>query len=670
RLVFCSPATPAAPNTGCEVLSNREVGDYVRHLRTLEDFNALAAGAGELGMASVKFILDMAAGNQVYLVGTRDWSLHYEFVRELIYQQPHLDRCDSAERDQFDLGWYRFSVSEYFQTTGRRFLLGTLVHHAAADLYTVEFTLGDAILAEDMRRAFFAATSHALDPTAFHLRPQDDEQRARVQQLDGTVPIVDQNAPFSTTKLQTLTAGVGYGVLTYVPTVDLQSASLGPDVIVVTDDVPTDIPLVGGLVTEAFQTPLSHVNVLCQNRGTPNLALPQARLDPEIAALFGKLVRFEVTSDGYQVRPASAEEAQSFWDARKPSQVALSPRLDLEQTDLVDLRQASLADLPAIGAKAAQLAELIQLSKSYVPNCDGAAAFEAPEPAFAVPMSYFAQHARTSGASALLDDLLANPEIYANRTTRHARLAAIRDAIRLTPVEPNTLKSLKAFFKQHFGTTRMRMRSSSNAEDLPGFNGAGLYSSMSAAIDDPDYPIDDALREIWASLYSDRGFDERIQFNIEQQRVAMAVLVHPAYPEERANAVVISRNMDDVTRGDIYTFNAQRGEASVTNPAPGVSSDQFTYQWPPREPALAFKTLSSFGGSTPVLSEREVVSAACALRAIVEHFRLLLDPERSNSYFTMDMEMKLLGDERQLLIKQARPYAFGGWINPGDCREL
>ncbi|HEY5955725.1 MAG TPA: hypothetical protein VIV60_04195, partial [Polyangiaceae bacterium] len=273
RFVFCSPASPGAANDSCSILKHRDVGAYDRHLRTLGDFEAFAAGGGELGMASVKFIFDMSAGNQVYLVGWKDWSLHYEFVREVIEGQPSLNRCDATENSLFNQGWYDFSVTEYFQTTGRRFLLGTLVHHAATDLYTVEFALGDEILPEDMRRAFFEATAHVLNPEQYFLRPQDAEQTTRARSIDGTLPIVGANAPFTSTKLQPLTAGVGYGVLTYIPASELESANLGPDVIVVTDDVPNDIPLVGGLVTEAFQTPLSHVNVLCQNRGTPNLAL-------------------------------------------------------------------------------------------------------------------------------------------------------------------------------------------------------------------------------------------------------------------------------------------------------------------------------------------------------------------------------------------------------------
>lgn len=668
--VFCRPATAGSPNDACTILNEREVGDYVRHQRTLGDFEQLSAGSGELGMASVKFILDMQAGNQIYLVGARDWSLHYEFIREVVYGQPHLDRCDPVQRAQFDDGWYRFSVSEYFQTTGRRFLLGTLVHHAASDLYTVEFTNGDAILPEDMRKAFFAVTSHVLRPQSFHLRPQDEDQTAHALSLNGTLPIVAENTPFTTTKLQPLTAAVGYGVLTYVPTAELDQATLGRDVIVITDDVPNDIPLVGGLITEAFQTPLSHVNVLCQNRGTPNLALPFAHTHPEFAPLLGQLVRFEVTSDGYRLTPAAADEAQAFWDANRPSLSRLSPRLDLERNTVVDLETASLEDLPSIGAKAAQLAELLKLSKTYVPNCTSATHFTVPQPAVAIPMRYFVEHSQTSGARALLETLVNTPDLHTNRELRHQQLDEIRRVIRSTPISASALADWSQVFRERFGTTRLRLRSSSNAEDLPGFNGAGLYASTSATLDDEPSSLQDGVREVWASMYSDRGYDERAEYNVDQRQVAMAVLVHPAFPEERANAVVISRNLEDLTRGDMYTFNAQVGEASVTNPAPGVISDQFTYQWPPRLPELSFRSHSSFNEGSPVLSQSEVRSAACALNAIVRHFRPLLDPEERDAYFTMDMEMKLVGQQRELLIKQARPYTLGAWRNPGDCREF
>jgi hypothetical protein len=92
--------------------------------------------------------------------------------------------------------------------------------------------------------------------------------------------------------------------LTFVPVDELESAALGPQVIVVTDQVPNDIPLVGGLITEAFQTPLAHVNLLSRNRDTPNMALVDARNDAGVAPWLGELVRLSVAADGWSITAA------------------------------------------------------------------------------------------------------------------------------------------------------------------------------------------------------------------------------------------------------------------------------------------------------------------------------------------------------------------------------
>jgi len=671
RLVFCLPQTPNTANDSCQILPSRDIASYDRHLRTLGDFEALSDGAGELGLASVKFILDMDAGNQIYLPNALNWSLHYEFIRELIDGQPHLNRCDAMERAFFNRGWYNFSVEQYFQETGRRYLLGTLEHHASTDLYSVEFALGDQITAADMKKAFFAVMAHVPLPKPYYLRPQDAAQTARAMQLEGQLPIISTNAPFVNVKWQPLTAGIGYGTLQFVAAADLMTADLGPDVIVLTDDVPNDLPLVGGLITEAFQTPLSHVNVLCQNRGTPNVAVPKARQSQPFADLLGKLVRFEVTADGYHVTAAEPSEAQAFWDAHRGKAGTLVPRLDGTRSDFVDLATATLDDLPSIGAKAAQLSEVIATQRTYdASTCGNGATFQVPTPAFAIPVRYFLQHLTRSGADAMLAQLLADATLLSDRTQRHAQLQKIRDTILKTPVEPSTLAPITTFVDSTYGTTTIRFRSSSNAEDLPGFNGAGLYTSTSVKLGDPAQTVEGGLRTVWSSLFRDRAFDERELLRIDHTKVAMAVLVHPAFLSERANGVIITRDIQDILRGDIYTFNAQTGEASVTNPAPGVASDEFIYRLPPRMPPITERSRSSFTNGTSVMTEAEVVSASCAAQALVNHFQPLLDPDGKNAYFTLDLEFKLIGPDRQLLFKQARPYAFGSWTDPGDCRQF
>ncbi len=651
--------------TDASALPARVVGDRLHELSTPGDFAALAGGGTELNSQSVKFVVDMNAGDVVHFLGTRRWDLHYRFIRERIYHDPPLDRCDPIQAAAFNDGWVDFSFKEYFRTD-RRFLLGTLVRWGGRDLGTVEFAVGDVITGEQMRRAFFAVTKHLPDPQAWSVRPQAADQVQRIRDVEGTLPIVDPNAPFRDQTFQPLVAAVGYGVLRFVPGTELATAALGPDVVVVTDEVPNDIPLVGGLITEAFQTPLAHVAVLSKNRGTPNMALLGAHTDTRLAPLLNQLVRLEVNGAGFTVARATPEEAAAFWDQLRPKGPRVSPRLDTTVRALVDLGGVSLDDLPRVGAKAAQIGELYQLEKMAV-FCAGRR-IPLPQKAFGVPLVHSLEHFVASGAAAVLARVSADPAFAADPTVRARGLGEVQAAILGTPVEPGLLRQINDEIRARFGTERVRLRSSSNTEDLPGFTGAGLYTSVSAAVDDPELDVATGLRTEWASLWTPRAYDERELALVDHTAAAMGVLVEPAFTNERANGVAISRNILDPIYGDASYFNAQAGEASVTNPAPGVTSEQgvFEDRLPPR---VQYTSRSSLV-SGPVVSTAELESLMCAMRRIHDHFRARLDPTQANHWFAMDVEWKLVGPERALVIKQARPYSFGRADVPKDCREF
>ncbi len=668
--IFCGEVTPGEPNTRCGPITTREVGDRVRHLRTPGDFSALAEGAATLGMAPVKFVYDMQQGGALHLLSSRAWPLHYTFVREVIDREPPLDRCDPAQNAQFRAGWYAFSQTEYYQPEGRRYLLGTLVHHGGADLHTVEYALGDTITAQDMRRGFFAVISHVMDPAVWWLRPQDETQAETALEADGTLPILAPSAPFNGVSYQALATGIGYGTLRYIAAADLPDAALGPETIVVTDDVPNDIALVGGLITEAFQTPLAHVNVLSQSRGTPNMALVGARTDPRLTSYLDTLVRLEVRGDGFSISAADPGAAEAYWESLRPSGTLQSPRLDLDVRGVVPLSEAGFEHLPAIGAKAAQFAELGHVRATLPSACSTASAWTAPIKAFAIPVVHFVEHFRSSGAEAVLASLQADIGFRSNPEERRAGLDAVQQAIQRQEVDPELLRVVEAAVRDRFGVRRVRFRSSSNAEDLQGFNGAGLYSSTSVQLGSDGRSIEDGLRLVWASLYGLRAYDERELAGIDHSAVAMGVLVHEAFLSERANGVAISRNILDPIRSDIYYMNTQIGEASVTNPAPGVVTEELIYRWPPRFPSVTYQARSSLSPHMPVLSEEEVVSVACALYSIDAHFSALLNPDGSDPWFAMETEFKFIGSERRLLIKQARPHSFGKPEIIGDCREI
>ena len=661
RHVFCSDDTRGEANDACQLVPGREVDSHLRHLRTPGDFNVLAAGDTQMGVLSVKQVVDMLNDDQSYLLKSERWDLHYTFIREVIQGNAPLDRCVEADEVVFEAGRDLFNDINYYSSENREYLLGSLVHHTGADLFTFEYVSDrDAITGELMKRGFWAAMERVQQPTRWSLRPENQNQVDAALSVDGQLPIVTPSAPYQNRTYQPLNATVGYGVLTFIPSTALADASLGPQVILVTDAVPNDIPLAAGVITESFQTPLSHVNVLSRSRGTPNMALVDARSNERITSHLGELVRLEVGHGDFDIQTADASEAETFWNSLKNDGPLQIPAIDTDVAGIVALTDVSLADTPAIGAKAAGLAELIGLTV----DCDVPLA--TPRNPFAIPVSHYLEHFESSGAAQRLAELRADGAFRSNPEVRRSGLAEVRKLIEQYPVSPDLLSAVESRIADTFGTARVRFRSSSNTEDLDGFSGAGLYTSLSGALDDPERPIDDAIRTVWASLWNDRAYDEREYYNVSQDNVVMGILCHEAFLSETANGVAISRDISRPWLGSYDYVNVQFGEASVTNPAPGISADMFIHRyW--LDPSETYYAQSTFMNGETVLTGDEVANLHCVLREIQKHLRPIYDPDGENDRFTVEIEFKLIDPDRILMVKQARPYSFGKVEIPHDC---
>ncbi|HVR21033.1 MAG TPA: hypothetical protein VMS65_15080, partial [Polyangiaceae bacterium] len=59
------------------------------------------------------------------------------------------------------------------------------------------------------------------------------------------------------------------------------------------------------------------------------------------------------------------------------------------------------------------------------------------------------------------------------------------------------------------------------------------------------------------------------------------------------------------------------------------------------------------------MTQAELAFLACNLAALNQYFRPRLDPQQKNPWFAVDIEFKLMGPERALVIKQSRGYSFG-----------
>jgi len=58
------------------------------------------------------------------------------------------------------------------------------------------------------------------------------------------------------------------------------------------------------------------------------------------------------------------------------------------------------------------------------------------------------------------------------------------------------------------------------------------------------------------------------------------------------------------------------------------------------------------------------------LQRVHRHFRQNLPGASEDRWFAMEIEWKLIGEDRTLLVKQARPHNFGQRERPTDCREF
>lgn len=476
---------------------------------------------------------------------------------------------------------------------------------------------------------------------------------------------------------QLLNEGVAYGTLRRLAPEELVTTVVSRRDILLLTRLPNDLPLAGGTITEELQTPLAHVNLAARARGTPNVAVPGASSDPRVEPFVGELVRFEVSQDSFTLSLAALEEAEAFWAARRP------PPLEPESERLEGLpafSELGFGDAARVGVKAANLAELRRALGEQAP--DG----------FAVPFAAFEDYvagnavtaelcelARESGeeegrdaaACAAVRDLCVEAaedgDSYGNylarltdwtrfvedTVTREAALAGFRFLIENGDVGAEVAAALDARVAEVFGERQARLRSSTNVEDLAEFSGAGLYESVSAAASG-EKRASSRIRQVWASTWEFPAFEERSFWNVTEAFVRMGVAVTPAFDGELANGVLVTANLSQPGAPGYYV-NVQQGEFPVANPEGGMTPEVLVIVTDPEgNPAPVRQRYSSLSPGLPVLTDTDVAALAGAATRVEVHFAPLYGLQPSQA--ALDLEFKLLGPERTVLIKQVRPY--------------
>ncbi|HVR74538.1 MAG TPA: FG-GAP-like repeat-containing protein, partial [Planctomycetota bacterium] len=459
---------------------------------------------------------------------------------------------------------------------------------------------------------------------------------------------------------------------------------------------PSDIEgVVASVITAEPQGELSHLTIRTARRGTPN-AFVRGALEA-FAALDGKLVRLEVKEAEYAVRDAEPEEAEAWWAANRP-RLSAFPALDPEHAELdtlveMDLSPAPLGPQARFGGKASNFARLQRILNG---------GFERyREAGFAIPMRHYLEFMRSNLIASSLDparevtyegyllELFASPRFQSDSGFRFEALAELRNhAVAEGVVDSELLGRLASRIQEVFGDAAgmVRFRSSSNVEDSLEFNGAGLYESASAcAADDLDQDqrgpsrcdprkakernIEEALKEVWASLWNFRAHEERAYYQISQASAAMGVLVTRAFLDERANGVAFTGNPSN-PRDHRYIVTVQVGEESVVSPEPGVSAevDALLVEGGVVRRIDRVRRSSLVEDDVPILSDAELGELGALLGYIDSRFPIDLGPHRRDQVF-LDFEFKVNPDGA-LALKQVRPFLASEPEPPGPTFEL
>ena len=295
----------------------------------------------------------------------------------------------------------------------------------------------------------------------------------------------------------------------------------------------------------------------------------------------------------------------------------------------------------AFGAKCSNVATMRRfgLPEGTIPN------------GFGIPFYFYDEFMKYNGFYDNVQTMINNPDLISDLETRIEMLKDFRKEIKDAPMPQWMLDELQAMHDMFPEGTSVRCRSSTNNEDLPGFSGAGLYTSKTQHPDEGH--ISKSVKQVYASMWNFRAYDERDFYRVDQYIAAMGILCHQNFEDEKSNGVGVSIDPVFNTENTFY-LNTQVGEFLITNPDANSIPEEILLYQDPDEGYLVLRNSNLVPIGQLVMGEEYLNQMRDYLQIIHDEFALLYNVVGVEG-FGMDIEYKVTAEDH-LIIKQARPW--------------
>ncbi|HEV7859404.1 MAG TPA: PEP/pyruvate-binding domain-containing protein [Pyrinomonadaceae bacterium] len=495
-------------------------------IKSRADFDGLARVYTDTNYAlpHVLFVIDRQEKNKIYYVNTKRYAFHKDFVNGTYL---------SLERGQ------EFFEKNYLKPN-RRFIMGTLAYQTPVRRWTFEFWEGDLIPAEQIKLAALIIGKSFFEPVAF--KPNSLRQEEASASIEG-LPRVLQSDLAKEQEYQALNVARGLGRIHIISKLD-EHVEIGFNEILVLDEVPVSLPPVAGIIITKPSTPLSHINLLAKSWGVPNVYIKNAQ---ELFKQYdGWWVSFDAMRDNYAIKRADLDQLREYQKRLAQRLDVMTPRYNLGVKRIASLSEQRAKDVVVYGAKSANLGEMTHahLKGIIVPG------------GFTIPFFYYDQFLKENKLDEAIYEMLNDQKFVHDPAYRRERLAAMRERIKRGKMNDELSTEVLKRAHAEFPGKGLFARSSTNSEDLPNFNGAGLYSSMPNVRGDEQ--LVEGIKAVWASVWNYEAYEARERAGIDHSKIFMAVLVQEGINGDSAGVMITADPYDREDKNAIY-ISAKRG---------------------------------------------------------------------------------------------------------------